>query len=239
MKPTSLLALAQGFKTVPAPLQAAYEAQLAERDEPLDAVKEHEARSVIRLVDALQTHGATSPRAFEGFVFSFRIPQISSEFDLLKICDGAVVDVELKIEDVGRDRIERQLTRNRYYLAPLERTTYTFTYVAEENALYEMGEDGELVTASMERLAQVLGSLGRPYEGRVEDLFKASNYLVSPLNDTDRFLEGSYFLTNHQAQIKASFRTACREAAGQRPVVFLVYGSAGTGKSLLLYDLAK
>ena len=239
MRPTSLLALAQGFKTVPAELLGAFEAQLAEREEPLDTVKEHEARSVTRLVDALQAQGATSPRCFEGFVFSFRIPQISSEFDLLKICDGAVVDIELKIEDVGTDRIERQLTRNRYYLAPLERATYTFTFVADENLLYEMGEDGILRTASMGRLASVLGSLGRPYEGRVEDLFKASNYLVSPLNDTDRFLDGSYFLTNHQAQIKRSFMTACREAAGKQPVVFLVYGSAGTGKSLLVYDLAK
>ena len=239
MKPTNLLALSQGFKTVPASLLPSFEAQLSEREEPLDAVKEHEARSVTRLTDELHAHGATSPRHFEGFAFSFRIPQISSEFDLLKICDGAVVDIELKIEDVGEERIERQLTRNRYYLAPLERTTYTFTYVVDEDMLYEMGEDGVLVRTSLQRLVQVLGSLGRPYEGRVEDLFKASNYLVSPLNDTDRFLAGSYFLTNHQAQIKASFRTACREAAGQRPVVFLVYGSAGTGKSLLLYDLAK
>ena len=114
MKPTSLLALSQGFKTVPSHLLGAFEAQLCEREEPLDSVKEHEARSVVQLVESLQQSGATSPRHFEGFVFSFRIPQISSEFDLLKICDGAVVDIELKIEDVGRDRIERQLTRNRY-----------------------------------------------------------------------------------------------------------------------------
>lgn len=237
MKPTSLLALSQGFKTVPSHLLGAFEAQLCEREEPLDSVKEHEARSVVQLVERLQQSGATSPRHFEGFVFSFRIPQISSEFDLLKICDGAVVDIELKIEDVGRDRIERQLTRNRYYLAPLERTTYTFTYVANENALFEMGEDGILSTASMERLVAVLGSLGRPYAGQVEELFTVSNYLVSPLNDTERFLEGTYFLTNHQAQIKRSFLAACEERVP--PATFLVYGSAGTGKSLLLYDLAK
>ena len=239
MKLTSLQALAQGFKTVPQALLPAFEAQLSERTEPLAAIKEHEARSVIRLAEELRANGATSPRHFEGFAFSFRIPQISSEFDLLKICDGAVVDIELKIEDVGVERIERQLTRNRYYLAPLERTTYTFTYVVDEGMLYEMGEDGVLVRTSLQRLAQVLGSLGRPYQGLVEDLFKASNYLVSPLNDTDRFLAGSYFLTNHQAQIKTSFEAACHEAAGCRPVVFLVYGSAGTGKSLLVYDLAK
>lgn len=239
MKPASLLALSQGFKTVPAGLLPAFEAQLSEREEPLDTIKEHEARSVVRLVEQLQGCGAGTPRCLEGFVFSFRIPQISSEFDLLKVCEGAVVNIELKIEDVGLERIEHQLTRNRYYLAPLERTTYTFTYVVEGNRLYEMGPDAVLHSVAFERLVHVLGSLGRPYDGRVEDLFKVSNYLVSPLNDTARFLEGSYFLTNHQAQIKASFQAVCREAAGRQPVVFLVYGSAGTGKSLLLYDLAK
>ena len=238
MRTTSLLALAQGFRRVPEPLRAAFEAQLSERDFPLAAVKEHEASSVVRLARALRTAGLDDPAAYEGFVFSFSIPQISSEFDLLKVCDGAVVDVELKVEDVGQERIERQLARNRYYLAPLERKTYTFTYVADEDRLYELDEGGSLVPSSAERLAQVLLSAGRPYDGRVEDLFKASNYLVSPINDTDRFLKGSYFLTNHQAQIKQSLLRAREQAPGQ-PTVYLVYGSAGTGKSLLLYDLAR
>lgn len=237
MRPYNLLVLAQGFRTVPERLLPSFEAQLAERDEPLNAIKEHEACSVLRLVEDLQAHGATSPLHFEGFAYSFRIPQISSEFDLLKITDEAVIDIELKIEDVGEERIERQLARNRYYLAPLERTCHTFTYVANSATLYEMDGDEVLRETTVEHLARVLGSAGHAYEGRIEELFRVSNYLVSPLNDTDRFLAGSYFLTNHQAQIKASFLRACAET--DQPVVYLVYGSAGTGKSLLLYDLAK
>ncbi|MBP3893921.1 MAG: hypothetical protein J6D34_07775 [Atopobiaceae bacterium] len=239
MKPVNLVVLAQGFISVPDSFLPSFEAQLSERDERLDSVKRHEAQSVIDLVQDLQAHGATDPSIFEGFSFSFRIPQISSEFDLLKITASHVVNIELKIEDVGGERIEHQLARNRYYLAPLERTTHTFTYVANTGTLFELQDNGTFEQASMGRLATLLASLDEPYLDRVEDLFKASNYLVSPLNDTDRFLEGSYFLTNHQEQIKASFVTACASARDGEPVVYLVYGSTGTGKSLLLYDLAR
>jgi len=239
MKSVNLLVLARGFSSVPTPMLPAFEAQLSERNEQLDTVKSHEARSVIDLVGDLQAHGASDPHTFDGFTYSFRIPQISSEFDLLKITAEHVVNVELKVEDVGSDRIRHQLARNRYYLAPLECTTHTFTYVADSHELFELDEDGTFGKVDMDRLVALLSSLGEPYAGVIEDLFKASNYLVSPLNDTDRFLEGSYFLTNHQEQIKANFMTACSGAADGQTVVFMVYGSAGTGKSLLLYDLAR
>jgi len=240
MRPVSLLALYEGFRSVPEGLLAAYEAQLSERERPLKAVKSHEAASVVALVDALRGAGYEASRLFEGFVFSFRIPQISSEFDLLKICDDAVVNIELKIEDVGTSRIRAQLARNRYYLAPLEKKTFTFTYVVEQKALYELREGEPVAQVNVTRLGEVLASTGMAYEGIVEDLFKVSNYLVSPLNDTQRFLEGSYFLTNHQAQIKAAFMHACTGVdAAVRAPAFVVYGSAGTGKTLLLYDIAK
>ena len=241
MKPVNLLVLAQGFMSVPEGMLPSFEAQLSERDERLDSVKRHEAQSVVNLVRDLQAHNATDPSLYEGFSFSFRIPQISSEFDLLKITDSHVINIELKIEDVGDERIEHQLARNRYYLAPLERITHTFTYVANTGTLFELQENGTFAEARIEHLAILLSfmSLDAPYLDRVEDLFKASNYLVSPLNDTDRFLEGSYFLTNHQDQIKASFIAACVSAGYEVPVVYLVYGSTGTGKSLLLYDLAR
>lgn len=236
MRPVSLLVLAHGFKSVPQALMAAFEAQLSEREEPLPSVKEHEADSLVRLVEDLAAHGITRPSLYEGFVFSFRIPQIGTEFDLLKIGADAVVNIELKSEDVGRERIREQLERTRHYLGPLGRTIRTLTYVSDSRQLLELCPGGRLERRSMQELGEALAAAGAPYAGIVEELFKASNYLVSPLNDTDKFLEGRYFLTNHQAQIKASYLAACADRS--EPTVFLVYGSAGTGKTLLLYDLA-
>lgn len=239
MRPASLLVLAQGFQAVPAKLLPTFEAQLSEREEPLGTIKPHEAESVVRLVQALRAHGATRPLYFEGFVFSFSIPQISSEFDLLKITSDAVVNVELKSENVGTRRIGEQLARTRHYLAPLERTIHTFTFVSDSGRLYERNQSGVVRQVDVARLVHVLGSAGNAYEGQIEELFRVSNYLVSPLNDTDKFLAGQYFLTNHQMQIRASFLGACKRTSREAQPAFLVYGSAGTGKSLLLYDLAR
>lgn len=238
MKPVNLLVLAQGFQTIPPELLSGFEAQLSEREERLAAVKPHEAASVIRLVQALRESGACHLSHYEGFVFSFRIPQISSEFDLLKICDSTVVNIELKSENVGVRRMSEQLARTRHYLSPLDRTIYTFTFVSDTGRLYEATPDAGVRRVGMERLVEVLDAAGTAYEGQVEDLFRVSNYLVSPLNDTDKFCEGHYFLTNHQAQIKARFLRDCRTTDHAMPT-FMVYGSAGTGKTLLLYDLAR
>lgn len=239
MKPANLLVLAQGFTSGPQRLLAAFEAQLSEREVALDEVKQHEASSVVALVRELQAHGAKTARPFEGFAFSFRIPQISSEFDLLKIADKTVVNIELKSEDVGASRVRRQLARNRTYLAPLERETFTFSFVLSKNALFELDDSGSLRKVSFYRLVDVLRSAGTAYDGTIEELFKVSNYLVSPLNDTRKFLEGAYFLTNHQEHIKARFLDACANRNPQRPPAFIVYGDAGTGKTLLLYDVAR
>ncbi len=240
MRGSNLLTLTRGLESVPEELLAPFEAQLSEREEPLDGVKPHEAACIRAVVEELREAGLRGGRFFDGFAYSFRIPQISSEFDLLKVSDDAVLNVELKAEGVGEARIAHQLRRNRHYLSPLARRIHTFTYVMATSSWFEMGEDHNLVRVDVRRLVDALHSMGKAYEGRLEDLFRASDYLVSPLNDTEKFLGGEYFLTNHQEQIKSSFLRACEQArdVAEQPA-YIVYGSAGTGKSLLLYDLAK
>jgi len=255
MRAANLLMIAQGFEAVPVELLPGFEAQLCERDEPLDAIKQHEAACVTQLVQDVRAAGAADPHVFDGFAYSFRIPQVSSEFDLLKVTAQTVLNIELKAVQVGEERVRRQLARNRYYLGPLGRRMFTFTFVLEPRVLYELRDDEAFVRVDAKRLVDVLQSLDTPYGGRLEALFRASDYLVSPLNDTRDFMAGRYFLTNHQEQIKANFLRACAAfEAGLAPTgeseeyahtqsnvppAFLVYGSAGTGKTLLLYDLAR
>ena len=240
MRGTSLLTLSRGLATVPRELLSSFEAQISEREEPLDEVKPHEAACICAVVEELRAVGLLDAHHYAGFAYSFRIPQISSEFDLLKVSDDAVLNIELKAEDVGEERIARQLRRNRHYLGPLARQIHTFTYVMATRSWFEMGENCALTNVDARRVADVLCSMGRPYDGPMENLFRASDYLVSPLNDTEKFLASEYFLTNHQEQIKASFLRACERArSGTEQPAYIVYGSAGTGKSLLLYDIAK
>ena len=116
MRAVNLLTLAQGFETVPAELMSAFEAQLSERDEPLDSVKPHEAACVIQVTHDLHETNCLTEKDFAGFAYSFRIPQISSEFDLLKVASDAALNIELKAQSVGENRIERQLRRGYDYV---------------------------------------------------------------------------------------------------------------------------
>jgi molybdopterin-guanine dinucleotide biosynthesis protein len=71
----------------------------------------------------------------------------------------------------------------------------------------------------------------------VDALFDPSNYLVSPFNSTEKFLDDEYFLTHQQEEHK---RQIIKSIEGSTKAHFVsVTGSAGTGKTLLVYDVAK
>lgn len=73
----------------------------------------------------------------------------------------------------------------------------------------------------------------------IEDIhkhFDPSNYLVSPFNSTEKFIDNKYFLTDHQEKIKKGILKLNRET---EPCFISIEGNAGTGKTLLIYDIAK
>lgn len=180
----------------------------------------------------------------DGFFFSYVIEHIGKEFDLLKIArDGScILNIELKSEMIGEERIGRQLEQNRYYLSHIARTIWSFTYVMEEDRLYQMNEKGHLRVCGMEELAAVLmKDVFREYlpEG-IDSFFKAADYLISPVASPEKFLAGKYFLTNQQFDFRRRILDCLKEAPAKedRPPVIGVSGIAGTGKTLLLLDLA-
>ena len=206
----------------------------------------HEAESLRALTDGIAAVLRKRAKAGEdwichldGFYFSFTIAHISKEFDLLKISgDGeAVLNIELKSENIEESRIMKQLSQNRYYLSHISRSIYSFTYVMETDTVYTLNDRGHMRVCSMEDLAD---ALCRPaFSGYVEkDLdqyFRASDYLISPAAEPDRFLSGSYFLTNQQAEFKRRILEVFSEPGSS---AIAVKGTAGTGKTLLLFDLA-
>ena len=65
----------------------------------------------------------------DNFIYGFSIPQISKEFDLLKIYEnGPVINIELKSRMIDEKKIEYQLKKNQYYLTlskyPYNRQNY-------------------------------------------------------------------------------------------------------------------
>ncbi|WP_010223479.1 DNA/RNA helicase domain-containing protein [Pseudomonas donghuensis] len=173
---------------------------------------------------------------FSAFYVGYQIPQIGKEFDLLRFGKDNVVNIELK-KTCSEEKIKDQLVRNRYYLSCVGRYVYCFTYVSDVKALYYLKDDNCLVKVDLSSLRDLLASQEINREEIVDDLFNPSDYLVSPFNSTQKFLRDEYFLTHQQEEIRSRI---LQYLTGPKMVKFIsVIGSAGTGKTLLVYDISK
>ena len=169
------------------------------------------------------------------FFYSFQIPRLGKEFDLLQIKDSQIVNIELKSGVVSDEAIRKQLMQNRYYLSVLGKPIQSYTYISSQNRLVRLTNHDHIKEADWERLCMDLQKDGRDYEGDIEELFRAELYLISPIADPVRFLKKEYFLTSQQRDIE---RKILRQLQIKRSGYFWFSGLPGTGKTLLLYDIA-
>lgn len=212
-----------------------YENILSGRTEILK-VKEHEFENLIHLVERLCEKGVTVDE-LEGFYYAYTIRQIGKEFDLLKIYDNCVVlNIEMKSQSVPEEKIEKQLLKNRYYLSSIAPTLHLFTFVDETGLLYTL-EGEKLRLCELDELVRVVQDFDIFETGDIDGLFRAKDYLISPLNMPEKFVENRYFLTQQQEMIKKEIMS---EIVQEKKSFYRgITGTSGTGKTLLLYDLAK
>lgn len=164
------------------------------------------------------------------FYIGYRIPQINKEFDLLRIGTNFILNIELKTS-LNYAKALRQLEQNEYYLKALGRSLHLFTFVFDECKFYKLESTG-LIEVEFESVAKLIESQNVAHMEDIDDLFEPHKYLVSIFNDTDRFMDDQYFLTQQQKEFK-------KRILDSKAGVCLIEGKPGTGKSLLLYDIAK
>lgn len=214
------------------------ERQLSGREEFLK-FRSWELDSMKALVYQLEKHMSVEKDETEvcslRFFYSFQIPRLGKEFDLLQIKDSQIVNIELKSGIVSDEAIRKQLIQNRYYLSVLGKPIQSYTYISSQNRLVRLNNHNHIKDVDWERLCMDLQKDGRDYEGDIEDLFRAELYLISPVADPVRFLKKEYFLTSQQRDIE---RKILRELRMKRSGYFWFNGLPGTGKTLLLYDIA-
>ena len=177
------------------------------------------------------THDSIS--LLDNFFVGYMIPQIGKEFDLLRFNKANVVNIELKSK-ASEDRILKQLKRNRYYLQFLDKEVSLFTYIQETRKLYMLDED-HLTSVSRDELYKELIKDCDEFDD-INKLFNPSNYLISPFNSTKKFMEEEYFLTEHQEEIRTNVMKVVETSTTE---FMALTGAAGTGKTLLTYDIAK
>jgi hypothetical protein len=122
------------------------------------------------------------------------------------------------------------------YLNSLGKKVYNFSYVVDENTLYFLKGNDQISEVDIEFLIDKLLEQDVLEFEDLQKLFDPTNYLVSPFNSTERFINGEYFLTNHQESIKNEL---IKRNTNDNENLFSIQGAAGTGKTLLVYDLAK
>ena len=176
--------------------------------------------------------------SYLNFYYSFTIPKLGKEFDLLRINNDTVINIELKSRSISNERIKHQLQLNRDYLASLGRSIRSYTYLSNEDRLLRLSNSGNLIEADWNTLCRDIIGQNDCIEDNIEQFFREEKYLISPLTDPERFLRGSYFLTSQQKDIKKQILTNIRNPRNGIMPMQGFMGLPGTGKTLLLYDIA-
>lgn len=198
-------------------------------------IREAEIEDLRYLSIALSDIGCEM-RDFDRYFLGYKIPQIGKEFDLLRLGKNHIVNIELKSENIP-EKIKNQLIRNKYYLSSLGIKIYTFTFASSSKEFYFLKDNGELNTVGADYIKEILATQEIDESENLDVLFDPSDYLVSPFNSTKKFLSNEYFLTLQQEDVRIKIIELIKESTAAKFISII--GSAGTGKTLLTYDIAK
>ncbi|PRY90597.1 DNA/RNA helicase domain-containing protein [Mongoliibacter ruber] len=228
MKEVNLLSVLNADKSLSEPLRSNFFEHYGIKE------KLGEFQDLDVLVNELLVH-RLEISMLDSFYLGYLIPQISKEFDLLRIGDSNIINIELKSVNTG-EAILKQLLRNKYYLSFFKKDIRLFSFVSSEKKLYTLERNSELKEFDIKELAKLLHRQKIEEVENIDKLFNPSNYLVSPFNSTNNFLEKKYFLTGQQEEFKKSILLGINMAEAS---YFSISGEAGTGKTLLIYDIAR
>lgn len=230
MKPKNLISVYQGA--------LALDTSRLEVGKEYKILKKHEIRNLRSFCDIVTTFGCDISD-FDGYFVGYSINQIGKEFDLLRFGDDAILNIEIKSELKVANKLTKilnQMKKNYYYLKFLTKPLYIYTYVENDGFyMYDYTTDS-LVQVDGQEVAEQMQRHAVNYSIDPDREFIPSNYLISPFNSTDKFIDGAYFLTTAQQRIKDEIFT---ELSALPFMCFSISANAGTGKTLLLYDIAK
>ncbi|OEC01244.1 hypothetical protein GY31_13105 [Lysinibacillus sphaericus] len=171
----------------------------------------------------------------EYFYVDFKIPQINCEFDLLRISNESIINIELK-STLKIEKARKQLLEHKFYLNFLEVPTYCFTFVADENQFYFIDAEDNFVLISIDTVIESLREQINFEKKDLVELFSPKNFLVSPFNSHKKFIDKKYILTERQTEIKNKIIDKYEKKTEH--VFISITGGPGTGKTLLTYDIA-
>ncbi|MHB9952520.1 DNA/RNA helicase domain-containing protein [Ligilactobacillus murinus] len=167
-----------------------------------------------------------------GYIFNQIVEDgFREEFDILRFTNNSILNIELKTEypKDGLEGIFDQLDRHSYLLGTLGRDVHAFTYVEKTDELFKIDNE-KLVKTTFN---DIVDDIGEDYiEENILSHIDSSTVIISPYSEPERFIKSRYFLNDKQKGIRNAI---LKQNKGK----FSISGGAGTGKSLVLFDLAK
>lgn len=178
----------------------------------------------------------------DNFYIFYSIPHIGKEFDILIFDENNnVINIEMKSSaSYEEQKVKKQLLRNKNYLKSISSNVQLYTVNFGNNIIYKLLEDDSLSNDVMTSnnvfdqcdLYKTVSNFKPVVLQNIDFLFTPAKFLVSPFNNTEKFINNEYFLTNEQENIKKNILDGGFKLFG-------INASAGTGKTLLCYDIAK
>src|SRR5699024_6499535 len=133
---------------------------------------------------------------------------------------------ELKSKTKKKEILKQQ-SKNYIYLKYNSKNVDIITYESEKNVFYKYNsKNNQNIIINTKEVVDTMSKYRTPNFIHLDEVFQPSNYLISPFNDTEKFLDNKYILTQHQQNIVKSIKNSKSH--------FIIEGKAGTGKSLVL-----
>lgn len=172
----------------------------------------------------------------DGYFFNSSFEHgIREQFDVLRFCEKSILNIELKsqLPMSGIDEVRNQLVRHKYMLELFDDlSVHVFTYVSQTNELYTLrdSDEQELIKVPISTL---ISYIDKNYsKENLLNRIDSTSMVVSPYTEPGKFLTHSYFLNNDQLSIR-------NKVLSDDSNLIILKGGPGSGKSLVLFDLAK
>lgn len=199
----------------------------------MSTIANHELNDILEVSKRIVSLAQTKEQLY-GYIFDKTVTvTVREQFDILRFSENSIFNIELKSGVKPLPEILDQLVRHHYLLSCVsgKREIHLFTYVSEINILYEL-VDGDLEESSFDRMVSLIST--DYVEEDPLSVLKPDDFIISPYSDIERFKNFKYFLNTEQRK----FVTYKLENIDS-PYHCMLKGGAGTGKSLVLFDLAK